>query len=83
MGDQYGRYSYEVDRYIVRPAQATGYKIGMLKILELRQRAMDQLDDRFSLEEFHRVVLGNGSMPLEILEQAVDGYIEAELGDKG
>ncbi|MCP4542192.1 MAG: DUF885 family protein [Chloroflexi bacterium] len=68
----------EVDRYIVRPAQATGYKIGMLKILELRQQAMDQLGDRFDLKEFHRVVLGNGSMPLDILERAVQDYIDAK-----
>ncbi len=69
----------EVDRYIVRPAQATGYKIGMLKILDLRQRAMDQLGDRFDLKEFHNVVLGNGSMPLDVLEQVVQDYIETEL----
>ena len=66
----------EVDRYIVLPAQATGYKIGMLRILELRQRAMDQLGDRFDIKEFHNVVLSNGSMPLEVLEQVVDDYIE-------
>jgi uncharacterized protein (DUF885 family) len=72
-------YAGEVDRYVVRPAQATGYKIGMLKILELRQRAMDRLGDRFDIKEFHNVVLGNGSMPLEILERVVDAYIEAKL----
>jgi len=69
----------EVDRYIVMPAQATGYKVGMIKILELRQRAMDQLGDQFDIKEFHRVVVGNGSMPLEILERVVDEYIEAKL----
>ncbi len=69
----------EVDRYIVMPAQATGYKIGMIKILELRQRAMDQLGDQFDLKEFHRVVVGNGSMPLEILERVADDYIEVTL----
>jgi uncharacterized protein (DUF885 family) len=71
----------EVDRYIVRPAQAVGYKIGMIKILELRQRAMDQLGDRFDLKEFHNVVLANGSMPLDILEQVVQDYIDAELAE--
>jgi uncharacterized protein (DUF885 family) len=79
MGETVGGLSVETDRYIVLPAQATGYKIGMIKILELRQRAMDQLGDQFDLKEFHRLVLGNGSMPLEILERVVDDYIEAKL----
>lgn len=73
-----GMVEFEVSRYVVWPGQATAYKIGMLKILELRQRAMDQLGDRFDLKEFHNVVLGNGSMPLEILEQVVDDYIAAK-----
>ena len=60
---------------MVIPAQATGYKIGMLKILELRQRAMDALGDDFDIKEFHNIVIGNGSLPLEILEQLVDDYI--------
>jgi uncharacterized protein (DUF885 family) len=72
-----GPFSYEVDRYIVMPAQATGYKIGMLKILELRQRAKDALGDQFDIKEFHNIVIGNGSLPLEILEQLVDEYIAA------
>ena len=66
----------EVGRYVAWPGQATGYMIGMLKMLELRQRAMDQLGDQFDLKEFHRVVLSNGSMPLEVLEQVVDDYIQ-------
>jgi uncharacterized protein (DUF885 family) len=70
-----GYWSHEVDRYIVMPAQATGYKIGMLKILELRQRAKDALGDQFDIKEFHNIVIGNGSLPLEILEQLVDEYI--------
>jgi len=70
-----GPFSYEVDRYTVMPAQATGYKIGMLKILELRQRAMDALGDQFDIKEFHNIVIGSGSLPLEILEQLVDEYI--------
>jgi len=68
---------HEVDRYVVLPAQATGYKIGMLKILELRQKAVDQLGDQFDLKAFHRVVLGNGSMPLDILERVVQDYIQS------
>jgi uncharacterized protein (DUF885 family) len=79
LGGQPGRFSYEVDRYIVRPAQALGYKLGMLKILELRQRAMDALGDQFDIKEFHRIVLGNGSLPLEILEDVVDDYIQSQL----
>jgi len=51
----------------------------MLKIKELRQRAMDRLGEQFDLKEFHRVVLSNGSMPLEVLERVVDGYIAAKL----
>jgi uncharacterized protein (DUF885 family) len=71
-------FSYEVDRYVVLPAQATGYKIGMLKILELRQRAEEALGDDFDIKAFHNVVLGHGPMPLEILEQVVDDWIESE-----
>ncbi len=69
----------QIARYIVWPGQATAYKIGMLKILELRQKAIDQLGDKFDLKEFHSLVLGNGSMPLEILERVVDNYIETQL----
>ena len=74
-----GAYSREVDRYVVIPAQATAYKVGMLKILELRQRAMERLGDLFDLKEFHNVVLGNGSLPLEILERVVNDYIGTKL----
>jgi uncharacterized protein (DUF885 family) len=69
----------EVGRYIVYPAQATSYMVGMLEILELRQRAMDQLGDEFDMAEFHRVVLSCGSVPLEILERIVDDYIAETL----
>jgi uncharacterized protein (DUF885 family) len=80
LGDPSGGWATEVERYVVLPAQATGYKVGMLKILELRQRAVDQLGDQFDLKEFHNVVLSNGSMPLEILERVVQDYIDAKLG---
>jgi uncharacterized protein (DUF885 family)/Tol biopolymer transport system component/streptogramin lyase len=74
-----GYMQFEVSRYIAWPGQATAYMVGMLKIQELRQRAMDRLGDRFDLKEFHRVVLSNGSMPLEVLERVVEDYIEAML----
>jgi uncharacterized protein (DUF885 family) len=67
---------HQIARYVVWPGQATAYYVGMLKILELRQRAMDQLGERFDLQEFHRVVLGNGSVPLEVLERVVERYIQ-------
>ncbi len=81
LGAQPGRFSYEVDRYVVLPGQATAYKIGMLKILELRQRAMDRLGDDFDMKQFHDVVLGSGSLPLGLLERVVDDYIESVTGD--
>jgi len=69
----------EIERYIVLPGQATSYKVGMMKILELRQRAMDSLGDQFDLRDFHDVVLKNGRVPLDILERLVDEYIEETL----
>lgn len=69
-----------IDRYIVMPGQATAYKIGMLKILELRARAEDALGDAYDIRDFHDVVLGNGPVPLSILEENVDAWI-AETQD--
>ncbi len=74
-----GQVQFEVSRYITWPGQATAYKIGMIKILELRQRAMQQLGDQYDLKEFHNVVLGNGSMPVDVLERVVQDYIDAKL----
>mgnify|MGYP001818210113 FL=1 len=67
----------EIERYIVLPGQATAYKVGMMKILELRQKAMDALGDDFDIRTFHDAVLKNGAVPLDILEQLIDEYIEA------
>ena len=61
------------------PGQATAYKVGMLKILELRERAMTKLGDRFDIRDFHDVVLKNGAVPLDILERLIDDYIEDTL----
>jgi len=68
----------EIERYIVMPGQACAYKIGMIKVVELRDKAMSALGDKFNLRQFHDVVLKNGSMPLVLLEQVVDEYIKAE-----
>jgi len=65
----------ELDRYIVWPGQACAYKVGELKILELRERAEEELGDRFDIKDFHTVILKHGSVPLEILEQLVEEYI--------
>jgi uncharacterized protein (DUF885 family) len=65
----------EIERYFVMPGQATAYKVGMIKILELRELAQKELGERFDIREFHNVVLTGGSMPLDILEERVRDYI--------
>jgi uncharacterized protein (DUF885 family) len=66
----------EIDRYIVWPSQATGYKIGMLKILELRERARKELGQKFDIREFHDVILINGPLPLKLLSENVRTWID-------
>jgi uncharacterized protein (DUF885 family) len=72
----------EIERYIVNPGQACAYKIGMLKIQELRKRAQEQLGDKFDQREFHDTLLKNGALPLEILEEQVDAYIKAKRAQR-
>lgn len=68
----------EVERYIVMPGQACAYKIGMMKILELREKAKQALGPKFDLREFHRVVLENGAVPLDVLAENVENYIRTK-----
>ncbi|WP_067648244.1 DUF885 domain-containing protein [Dokdonella koreensis] len=69
----------EIERYFVMPGQALAYKAGMLKILALRERAKARLGERFDLRAFHNQVLTHGSLPLALLEQIVDDWIERTL----
>jgi len=74
MGEQ--EVTAEIERYIVAPGQACAYKVGMLKIQELRARAQRQLGAKFDLRAFHDVILKNGALPLEILEEQVNGWLQ-------
>jgi len=68
----------EIRRYFNDPAQATAYKIGMLKILEYRQKARNALGDKFDIRGFHDVVLGSGALPMPLLETQIDRWIAAQ-----
>ena len=70
----------EIDRYLAMPGQALAYKIGQLKILELRTRAEQTLGDDFDIRRFHDALLGSGSLPLEVLETRMERWLAEQLG---
>ena len=74
-------FQVEIDRYITWPGQATAYKIGQLKITELRGKSEQMLGSKFDIRDFHETVL-NCYAPLEILEECVDMYIQKKLTER-
>lgn len=71
----------EIQRYLVMPGQATAYKVGMIRIQELRRKAEAALGERFDIRQFHDTVLGGGALPLDLLEQRVDRWIATRTQD--
>ena len=78
LGYSEARARNQIERYMVMPAQALSYKIGALKILELRERARQALGEKFTYAKFHDVVIGDGTLPLPLLEARVDAWIARE-----
>lgn len=67
-----------INRYIVNPGQATAYKIGMIKIIELREKARKRIGSKFDIRDFHNVVLSNGAVPLDVLDEQVERWIKSK-----
>jgi uncharacterized protein (DUF885 family) len=67
-----------VDRYIAWPGQALAYKLGQMKILELRERAKRELGAKFDIRKFHDAVLGQGALPLDVLDREITAWIGVE-----
>ena len=67
----------QIERYIVMPSQATAYKIGMLKIQQLRARAQNILGEKFDIREFHDVVLKDGAVSMPILENNINAWVKS------
>jgi prolyl oligopeptidase len=65
----------EIDRYLIMPGQALAYKIGQLKLLELKKKAQKELGESFNIKEFHNVILEQGALPLNIVEERFDTYL--------
>ena len=70
----------EIERYLVIPGQATSFKVGMMRMLAMRERARDALGDDFDIRDFHRLVLDSGAMPLDLLDRVVDAWIAEQAG---
>ena len=79
-GDTRASITREIERYSVWPGQATSYKLGMLKIGELRAKAEAELGDAFDIRAFHDEVLLPGAMPLPVLDARINRWIEAQKG---
>jgi uncharacterized protein (DUF885 family) len=73
----------ETDRYIAWPAQALGYKIGQLQILELRQYAKDQLADKFDIRSFHDEILNGGALPMNVLKERIHDWVALQKSSPG
>jgi uncharacterized protein (DUF885 family) len=69
----------EIDRYMVWPGQALGYKLGMINILDQRQQAKMALGENFDIKEFHDLVLLGGSVPMSILNKKIKSWVESQL----